>query len=257
MPGDCEGADGDEPGDDHRVGTTRLVVVGDRVGERRPGELEALDEDVHRLGELDRERVEAGVGEAREAHEQHPVDEVQRVRGRARPASSGSRSGSSAEAAGSPARGPAAAVRRTGAPRGRRRRSRTGRAAGPRRPPPATTTSQTVSGIVTRTFATVKKRKAFARSSRRNIASMNSYSVNTQRPPIAIRTSPGSERSSTSSEIGSAKGSSTSAPIVVDQKSDAKPVETTCPGPRRARSRSAAAPRSPRGGARCWSRSRR
>ena len=63
--GDDEGAAGDEEGDHGGVGAARLVVVADRVGERRPGELEAADEDVDALGELDRERVEAGLGAGR------------------------------------------------------------------------------------------------------------------------------------------------------------------------------------------------
>ncbi len=77
--GDDEGAAGDEPGDDGGVGAARLVVVADRVGERRPGELEAADENVDALGELDRERVEAGLGEAGGADDDDPVDEVERV----------------------------------------------------------------------------------------------------------------------------------------------------------------------------------
>ena len=97
--GDDEGAAGDEPGDDRGVGAARLVVVADRVGERRPGELEAADEDVDRLGELDRERVEAGLGEADGADDDDPVDEVEQRRARARPASSAGRSASAAAAA--------------------------------------------------------------------------------------------------------------------------------------------------------------
>ena len=77
--GDDEGAAGDEEGDDGGVGAAGLVVVADRVGERRPGELEAADEDVDRLRELDRQRVEAGLGEADGADDDDAVDEVEQV----------------------------------------------------------------------------------------------------------------------------------------------------------------------------------
>ena len=79
RPTTHERAHGGEPGDDQAVGAARLVVVGDRVGERRPGELEAAHEHVDSLGELDRERVQPRLGEAGEAHDQDPVDEVERV----------------------------------------------------------------------------------------------------------------------------------------------------------------------------------
>ena len=100
----------------------------------------------------------------------------------------------------------------------------------PRAPSSWTTTSQTVTGIVTSTLLTVKARNAFARSSSRNSVSRNSYIVNTQRPKIAIRISSGSERSSSSSEIGSASGIAIAKPIVVVQKSEANPVFTTRSG---------------------------
>ena len=62
--GDDEGAAGGEQVTTDGVGAAGFAVVADRVGQRRPGELEAADEDVDALGELDRERVEARLGEA-------------------------------------------------------------------------------------------------------------------------------------------------------------------------------------------------
>src|SRR5680860_1374055 len=77
--GDDEGAAGDEPGDDRGVDPARLAVVADRIRERRPGQLEAADQHVDRLGELDRQRVEAGLGEPDRADDDDPVDEVEQV----------------------------------------------------------------------------------------------------------------------------------------------------------------------------------
>jgi hypothetical protein len=79
QAGDAEGADRGEPGQDQAVGATRLLVIGDRVGERRKRELEPPCDHGHSLGELDGERVEARLGKAREPCDQNPVDEVQRV----------------------------------------------------------------------------------------------------------------------------------------------------------------------------------
>jgi hypothetical protein len=87
-----------------------------------------------------------------------------------------------------------------------------------------------VTGIVTSTFETVNARNAFARSSRRKSASMNSYIVNTQSPTIAIRARPGSERSRSSSEIGPASGKAIASPAVAVQNRDANPVATTRSG---------------------------
>ena len=47
--------------------------------------LEAADEDVDPLGELDRQRVEAGLGEPERAGDDDPVDEVERVDGEQQP----------------------------------------------------------------------------------------------------------------------------------------------------------------------------
>jgi hypothetical protein len=82
--GDRKGASRGKQSDDDRVGAAGLVVVADRVGERRPGELEAADEDVHPLAELDRERVETRLGQPGGADEDDPVDEVERVEGELR-----------------------------------------------------------------------------------------------------------------------------------------------------------------------------
>ena len=76
---DRERAHRHEPGDDQRVRAPRLVVVADRVGERRPRELEPPHEHVDRLRELDRQRVQPRLGEPGEAHDDDPVDEVERV----------------------------------------------------------------------------------------------------------------------------------------------------------------------------------
>ena len=71
---------------------------------------------------------------------------------------------------------------------------------------------------------------------------MNSNIVNTQRPPIEIRTSSGvcslsdaselsnAAGSNSASESGVASGSSTRAPIVASQKSPAKALLTTRSG---------------------------
>src|SRR6266480_7068884 len=68
----------------------------------------------------------------------------------------------------------------------------------------SSTTSQTVSGIVTSTLATVIARYARARSSSRRSASTYSHSVTAQSPTIAIRTSPASWCPRSAVEIGAA-----------------------------------------------------
>ena len=70
---------GDEPRDDQGVGAPRLVVVGDRVRERRPRQVEAADQDLHPVRELDRERIQARLGEAGKADDDDPVEEGERV----------------------------------------------------------------------------------------------------------------------------------------------------------------------------------
>ena len=74
---ECE--HGGEPGEDRRVHPAGLVVVADRIGERRPGELQPAHEHLHPLGELDGERVQADLGEADRAGDDDAVDEVERV----------------------------------------------------------------------------------------------------------------------------------------------------------------------------------
>ena len=68
-----------EVGDDERVRAPRLVVVADRVGKRRPGEVEGAHHHRHDLAELDRQRVEARLRQPDEAHQHDAVDEVERV----------------------------------------------------------------------------------------------------------------------------------------------------------------------------------
>ena len=58
-------------------GRTACVRV-DRIGEWRPGELQAAHEYLHRLGELDGERVEADLGESHRPSDDDAVDEVER-----------------------------------------------------------------------------------------------------------------------------------------------------------------------------------
>jgi hypothetical protein len=100
----------------------------------------------------------------------------------------------------------------------------------PLAPLPSPTTSQTVTGIVTRTFETVKAKYALARSSSRKSAVRNSNIVKTQSPKIAIRIRPASECPSKSLERGSARGRATARPIVVVHNSEANDVFTTWPG---------------------------
>ena len=226
--GDDEGAAGDEPGDDGGVGAARLVVVADRVGERRPGELEAADEHVDPLGELDRERVEAGLGEAGGADDDDPVDEVEQVErelGRHR---------RQAEAHQPPQQRPVEAQREAApvdedqAERRRRRRWRSCRAAGRGRPRPGRRRGRRSAPIAASTLRIVVMKKARARSSRRKRVSRYSNIVSTQRPPIEIRARSGADSAwSSASEIGPAKGSAISAATVENQNSAAKEVETT------------------------------
>ena len=85
--------------------------------------------------------------------------------------------------------------------------------------------------IVASTLRIVVMKKARARSSSRNRVSRYSNIVSTQRPPIAIRAEFGAPgRSSSASEIGSAKGSAISAAAVETQNSAAKEVATTARG---------------------------
>ena len=256
--GDDEGAAGDEEGDDGGVGAPGLVVVADRVGERRPGELEAADEDVDRLRELDRQRVEAGLGEPGGADDDHPVDEVEQVErdlGRHR---------RQAEAQQAPqqlaveAQREAAALRADQSRARRRRRSRSCRAAARGRPRRRRRRGRRSAPIVSRTLRIVVTKKARARSSSRNRVSMYSNIVSTQRPPIEIRArSVARVRSSSASEIGVGERQR-------DQGADRREPEEAgegagddrARGPRRPCSRSAAAPRSGRAGRRCWRRRR-
>ena len=95
---------------------------------------------------------------------------------------------------------------------------------------PSTTISQTVNGIVNRTFATVIPKYARARSSRRSRVRANSYMVKVQRPRIASRARPASSWRNRASEIGPANGSAIAAATVAPQNSEAKPVDTTRAG---------------------------
>ena len=74
------GGDQQEVGEDIRVGALRLVLVLDRVGERRPRDLEGGEEEHHRRGDLGGERVLPELGEPERAVEElaehQPVAEV-------------------------------------------------------------------------------------------------------------------------------------------------------------------------------------
>ena len=79
KPEHGERADRNEPGHDQRVDAAGLVVVLDRVRQRWPGEVEAADQHLHAVRELDRDRVEADRRSARQAQDDEPVDPIQRV----------------------------------------------------------------------------------------------------------------------------------------------------------------------------------
>jgi len=236
----------------------RLVVVADRIGERRPGELETADEDVDRLRELDRQRIEARLGESERAGDDQPVGEVEQVEAdlgghRRRP-----KRRQAAQQRGLDPQGEAAALledHHDDEDRADQVRAEQQAACpvphpddehdgqGDRRQDVGDRGEEVGAGAL---VEAIERQQVFEH--RRHPEAAIAILVSS----VSVCSAAGLWGSSSASASGPAKGNAISAPIVENRRGRRRWPRRSAPGPRPPGSRSAAPPRAAPAGRRCW-----